>query len=42
MGRRAERPTGRRGANKVMYETGHGQQAPSIEEGLDDYYEEQD
>lgn len=42
-GHRAERRTGRRGANKVMFMgPGAGQQLPSIEEGLADYDEEQD
>ena len=36
MGHRAERRTGKRGAGKVMYSTGGGQQPPSMDYGDED------
>jgi len=40
MGRRAERRTGRRGANKVRYERGGGKMLPMVDEELFHYDED--
>lgn len=41
IGRRAERRTGKRGANKVRYGRGEGKRLPSVEEGLEEYYDDE-